>query len=114
MNTKDQHKDEREDRPRAIHPDEVNTEHPAKKLKSQEKIDIRESELGRDSTQDPQDEKIEDNLSQVDEGTIKLQEEKKERPDQDLKEDINEEDNRDKNDSTQDWDAENSRTGRHK
>ncbi|WP_026705455.1 hypothetical protein [Flavobacterium soli] len=114
MNTNDRHEEEREDRPRAIHPDEVNTEHPGKKLKSQEKIDIRESEFGRASTQDPQDEKIEDNLSQVDEGTIKLQEQKKEHPDQDLKEEINEIDNRDRNDSTQDWDAENSRTGRHK
>ena len=114
MNTNDQQKNESEDRPRAIHPDEVNSEHPARKLKSQEKIDIKESELGRDSTQDPQDEKIEDNLSQVDEGTIKLQEEKKERAELDLKQGINEDDNRDHNDSTKDWEAEHNRTGRHK
>lgn len=112
MNTEDNKKN-REDVPRDINAEEIGYEHPAKKIKAQEKIDIRESGLGRAFSNFQQDEHIEDSLSQVDEGTIKLQEEKKEHPDSDFK-DINEDDNRDHNDSTEDWEAENSRTGRHK
>lgn len=113
MNTEDNNKN-REDVPRDINAEEIGYEHPAKKLKAQEKIDIRESGFGRAFSNFQQDEHIEDSLSQVDKGTIKLQEEKKEHSDGGLKDDINEDDNRDHNDSTKDWDAENSRTGRHK
>jgi len=114
MNTKDDSRKDKEDIPRDINAEEIGFEHPAKKIKAQEKIDIRESELGREFSNFQQDEHIEDSLTQVDKGTIKLQQDKKENPDAGLKEDINEDDNRDHNDSTQDWDAENSRTGRHK
>lgn len=113
MNAEDNNKN-REDAPRDINAEEIGYEHPAKKIKAQEKIAIKESGLGRDFSNFPQDEHIEDNLSQVDKGTIKLHEEKKENPDSELKDDINEDDNRDHNDSTKDWNAENSRTGRHK
>ena len=113
MNTED-HKYNRDDQPRDINPEETGYVHPAKKLKSQEKIDIKESEFGREYSNFQQDEHIEDTITQIDKGTIKLQEEKKENPDGDLKDEINEDDNRDRNDSTEDWDAENSRTGRHK
>lgn len=113
MNTED-HKHNRDDQPRDINPDETGFVHPAKKIKSQEKIDIKESEFGREYSNFQQDEHIEDAITQIDKGTIKLQEEKKENPDGVLKDEINEDDNRDHNDSTEDWDAENSRTGRHK
>ncbi|RZK10461.1 MAG: hypothetical protein EOO46_10690 [Flavobacterium sp.] len=113
MNT-DDHKNNRDDQPRDINPDEIGYVHPSKKIKSQEKIDIKESEFGRDFSNFQQDEHIEDAITQIDKGTIKLQEEKKENPDGELKDEINEDDNRDHNDSTEDWDAENSRTGRHK
>jgi len=114
MTAQDDNRKEREDIPRDINADEAGFIHPAKKIKSQEKIDIRESELGRDFSNYQQDEHIEDSITQVDKGTIKLQEEKKETSKEDLKDEINEDDNRDHNDSTNDWDAENSRTGRHK
>jgi len=121
----------KEDQPRNINPDETGKSEPAKALKSQEKIDIKESELGREQGQTPADEHIEDRISQIDKGTVKMQENQ-----QSSKEPIGEDDNanpdaegedtagytneindtdvRDQNDSTSDWDAENSKTGRHK
>jgi len=114
MNTEDHNRKNREDVPRDINADELGFKHPAKKIKAQEKIDIRESGFGRDFSNFQQDEHIEDSITQVDKGTIKLQEEKKENHADDLKNEINDDDDRDHNDSTQDWDAENSRTGRHK
>ena len=63
----------REDRPNHTNPDEVNTKHPAKETKAQDKIDIVESELGREQGQSPADEHIENRLSQIDEGTKELQ-----------------------------------------
>ena len=114
MNTQDDNRKNREDVPRDIDSNATGFEHSAKKIKAQEKIDIKESELGREWGQNPYEEHIEGSLSQMDKETIKLQQEKKENPEGDLKHEINEDDNRDHNDSTQDWDAENSRTGRHK
>lgn len=114
MTTQDDNRKDREDIPRDINAEEVGFEPAAKKIKSQEKIDIRESELGRDFSNYQQDEHIEDSITQVDKGTIKLQEDKKENSEGDLKDEINEDDKRDHKDSTEDWDAENSRTGRHK
>lgn len=112
MNTQDNNK-EREDQPRDINPDKANFKPSANKLHAKDKIDIKESVFGRDFSNFQQDEHIEDSISQVDEGTIKLQEQKKESTEESRNE-INDNDDRDHNDSTQDWDAENSRTGRHK
>ena len=105
----------REDQPRDINPQEVNRKDDAKEIKSQEKIDIKESGLGRDQGQTPADEHVE-GISQIDKGTKKLNDEKRaseEKYDLNSKE-IPEEDNRDKGDSTEDWNAQNNRSGRHK
>lgn len=105
MNTTDH---QREDQPRNIHPNETGKNEPAKAIKAQEKIDIKESELGREQGQTPADEHIENRLSQIDPETVKLRE------NSNSTDEINDTDERDQNDSTTDWDAENSRTGRHK
>ena len=116
----------REDQPTSINPAESGKEHPAKNLKSQEKIDIKESELGREQGQTPADEHIENRISQIDGGTVKMQENLSKESGDDKKQnenseedsgfanEINDTDVRDQNDSTTDWDAENSRTGRQK
>lgn len=104
-----------EDQPRDINPKEVNRKHDAKDIKSQDKIDIKESELGRNQGQTPADEHVE-GISQIDKGTKKLHDENhsnEEKYDFNSKE-IPEEDNRDKGDSTEDWNAQNNRSGRHK
>ncbi|WP_298154778.1 hypothetical protein [Flavobacterium sp.] len=98
MNTNDNKG--REDRPQNINPDEVNVSHPAKTDKAKEKIPIKESGFGREQGQTPADEHIEPKLS-----------EQEEQPGYN---EINDVDNRDQFDSTSDWDAENSRTGRNK
>jgi|SRR6218665_364222 len=103
----------REDKPENINPDEVGKNHPSKTIKAQEKIDIKESELGREQGQTPADEHIESNLSQIDNGTIELQKQSVQKT-EDYADEINDTDVRDQNDSTTDWDAENSKTGRHK
>jgi len=105
MNTSDQ---KREDQPRDINPNEIGKSEPSKEIKAQEKIDIKESELGREQGQTPADEHIESQLSQIDSETVKLRE------NSDSSDEINDTDDRDLNDSTTDWDAENSRTGRQK
>lgn len=86
-------------------PDEVDFTPSAEKLRSQEKIDLDESEFGREQSQQPADEHIsEDVFSQIDSESAKTQQ----------KSEINEDDIRDQGYSSTDWDAENSRTGRHK
>ncbi len=105
----------REDKPRDINPKEVNRKEEAKDLKAQEKINIKESGLGRDQGQTPADEHVE-GISQIDKGTKKLHTENQiaeEKYDLNSKE-IPDEDNRDKGDSTEDWNAQNNRSGRHK
>lgn len=105
----------REDQPRDINPKEVNRKDDAKNIKSQEKIKIKESGLGRDQGQTPADEHVE-GISQIDSQTKKLhakKHENEEKYDLNSKE-IPEEDNRDKGDSTEDWNAQNNRSGRHK
>lgn len=105
----------REDQPRDINPKEVNRKDDAKTLKSKEKINIKESGLGRETSQQPVDEHVE-GISQIDKGTKKLHDQHKageEKYDLNSKE-IPEEDNRDKGDSTEDWNAQNNRSGRHK
>jgi len=105
----------REDKPRDINPKEVNRTGDAKEIKAQEKIDIKESGLGRDQGQSPADEHVE-GISQIDKATKNLHNEnhlREEKYDLNSKE-IPEEDNRDKGDSTEDWNAQNNRSGRHK
>lgn len=105
----------REDKPRDINPKEVNRKDDAKSLKSKEKISIKESELGREMSQQPVDEHVQ-GISQIDKKTTKLHQknhEAEEKYDLNSKE-IPEKDNRDKGDSTEDWNAQNNRSGRHK
>lgn len=104
----------REDKPRDINPKEVIKSNPAKDIMSQEKIDIKESGLGREQGQSPADEHVE-GVSQIDKETKKMQQKSHIEKEYDANsKELNEEDNRDKNDSTDDWDAENNRSGRHK
>lgn len=105
----------REDTPRDINPKEVNRKDTAKDIESKEKIEIKESGLGRETSQQPADEHVE-GISQIDKGTKKMREEKRADEEQfDLNsKGIPEEDNRDKGDSTDDWSAQNNRSGRHK
>ncbi len=98
-----------EDEPRNFNPEEFGKKHPAKETKSQEKIDIKESDLGRSQSQTPADEHIGQNFSQIDSETADLQTQHN-----GLRDEINDTDERDHGDSTRDWDAENSRTGRNK
>jgi|GEM_PF-1985636 len=121
----------KEDQPRDINPKEVGKNEPAKVLKSQTTAEIKESELGRYQGQFPGDEHSETSISQIDKGTVKLQETKEaskapvsnddnadenadRRDSTQYVNDINDTDVRDQSDSTTDWDAENSKTGRHK
>ena len=105
----------REDKPRDINPKDLNRKDEAKDIKSQEKIEIKESGLGRETSQTPSDEHIE-GISQIDSSTKKLHDEKKKLEE---KYDLNSneiplEDNRDKGDGTEDWNAQYNRSGRHK
>ncbi|HMI06320.1 MAG TPA: hypothetical protein VK528_02140 [Flavobacterium sp.] len=119
----------REDRPTNINPDEVNNLHPAKTMKAQEKVAIKESGLGREQGQTPAEEHIESRLSQIDEGTKDLHsvnpKHKSDIPqtetdtdknqDAGYMNDANSSIDRDTGDSTKEgWEAEISRTGRHK
>ncbi|AWA30549.1 hypothetical protein HYN48_10860 [Flavobacterium magnum] len=86
----------REGQPSQTHPDEINVKHPAKEIAAQNKVTIKESGLGREQGQTPADEHIEVSPPNNDD------------------DDINDTDDRDQGDSTRDWDAEHSRTGRNK
>jgi len=62
----------REDRPSHTNADEVHFTHPAKEIKAQDKIDIKESGLGREQGQTPADEHIENSISQIDDETKEI------------------------------------------
>lgn len=128
MDANDQHRKDSnsEDKPRNINPSENGLTPPSKMDKAQEKIRIKESELGRDQGQTPADEHLESDNSQMDQGTKDLR--NRERNDQkhevgarDIMDtqarkpnEIDSTDNRDHGESSQDWNAENNETGRHK
>jgi len=103
--------------PGSINPDEVGRKTPAKSIPGQEKLHINESESGRNQAHRPAEEKVDENYTQIDEGTIRLQEEKSmldaERKQFD-ETDENRVDERDTNDSTTNWNAEKSRTSHNK
>lgn len=65
----------REGRQANINPDAVDYQHPAKKDQAREKVDIKESELGRETSQTPGNEQMEP-MDQIDDGTKKLQQDK--------------------------------------
>ncbi len=104
--------------PGSINPNEIGRKSPAKSIPGQEKLDINESESGRNQAHRPAEEKVDENYTQIDEGTIKLQEEKKSLLQAKEKQfdatDENRIDQRDSKDSTTDWNAEKSRTSHNK
>ncbi len=67
-----QHNEIREGRPDDRNPNEIGENHPAKDRKAQEKPEIKESGLGRETSQTPADEHIEHRLSQIDADTKQL------------------------------------------
>ena len=111
-----------EGNPGNIDPNELDRKHPAKDIPQQEKLDINQSESGRNQGHRQSEEIIDDNISQIDSETKQLHEEKNEHDEtmaQTLKkefdtDDFNRVDERDNEDSSEDWDAEKSRTGRQK
>lgn len=117
----------REDRPRNIHPEEVGHEEPAKRMQAQDKIDINQSESGREMSQSPAEENLDTNATRIDAETLQMKDGNPARSvpdssdlleekdfDRGYRSEINMADNRDQNDSTTDWDAENNESGRHK
>lgn len=62
-----------------INPDDVDFKHPAKKIPETEKVDIMESELGRETSQTPASESVDNKTTQIDEGTKEIQKNKKEK-----------------------------------
>lgn len=110
----------REGDPGNINPNEVNRGNPAKDIRAKEKLDINESELGRDQSYKAAEEHIDDGITQIDEETKTMRDEE---VSDSMKETMRKEfdtddfrrvDERDNNDSSEDWDAERSRTGRQK
>lgn len=114
----------REDRPTDTNPDEVHAEHPAKTQKAQHKIDIKESELGREQGQTPADEHIE-SLSQIDNETKEMHNHKEDFTENNNRSEMQSEESqhsgymndttsadRDTGNNTEGW--EDSRTARHK
>ena len=112
----------REGNPGSINPNDLDQKHPAKHILQQEKLDINQSESGRNQGHRQSEEIIDDNISQIDPETKQLQDEKNEHEEtraHTLKkefdtDDFNRVDERDNEDSSEDWDAEKSRTGRQK
>lgn len=105
----------REDKPREINPEEVNRNYPGKEIKAKDKINIKESEFGREQGQNPADEHVE-KFTQIDRETKKMQNENQQGNKMyDLNSnEIDQKDNRDQDNGTEDWGAENNRSGRHK
>jgi hypothetical protein len=105
-----------EGNPGNIDPDEIGRPTPSKAISEIEKLKIEQSEFGRDQGQKPADEHIDHSFSQIDDDTRQIHSDSMERTlakefDTD---DYNRVDERDNLDSTEEWDAEKSRTGRHK
>lgn len=75
----EEHKPIREGHANTVNPNELGLENPAHDRKAQQKPDIKESEIGRESSQIPADEHIEPRLSQIDPGTVKLQQQKEDK-----------------------------------
>jgi hypothetical protein len=119
--------DKREDKPRNINPDDVDFTHSAKKTSAQDKIDIKESEIGRETSQMPATENLDMETTQIDEETLGLHNDNPVNKDVTSKDildestpapgyrsEINSSDQRDTGDSITDWDAENNQSGRRK
>jgi hypothetical protein len=101
--------------PGNIDSDDRSRKEPAKTIQQRERLDIKESGFGRDQGQKPADEHIE-NFSQIEGHGTRYDSDDMEQTfakefDTD---DFRRVDERDNGDSSEDWDAEKSRTGRNK
>lgn len=110
----------REGDPGNIDPNEIGRSNPAKDIRAVDKLDINESGFGRDQSYKAAEEHIDDGISQIDDETRNMRhEEVSESMKQTMRkefdtEDFDRVDERDLGDSSEDWDAERSRTGRQK
>jgi len=104
-----------EGHPGNIDPDDHSHKEPAKTIHQREHLDIKESGFGRDQSQTPADEHIE-RFSQIEgHGTQFDADDMEETFAKEFDtDDFNRVDERDNGNSSEDWDAERSRTGRHK
>ncbi len=105
------------EKPGSINPNEVGRKTPDKNIPAQEKLDIDESESGRNQGHRPAEEKIDENYTQIDDETIKLQEDQSRQEAESKQFDETDDqriDERDNDDSTTDWNAEKSRTSHNK
>lgn len=105
----------REGDPGNIDPDDRSWTEPAKAIHQKDRLDIKESGYGRDVSQTPADEHIE-SFSQIEgHGTDFDSDDMEQTMAKEFDtDDFRRVDERDNNDSSEDWDAEKSRTGRHK
>jgi len=106
-----------EGNPGSINPNEVGRKSPDKNIPGQEKLHINESESGRNQSHRPAEEKVDENYTQIDNGTKELLAEESLRKAEKKQFDTSDEnrvDERDTNDSTTDWHAEKSRTSHNK
>ncbi|HEX9980840.1 MAG TPA: hypothetical protein VGB50_09780 [Flavobacterium sp.] len=62
-----------EDRPGNNNPDDNNWTSPAKRIGEIERLDIKESGSGRDRSQTPDTENLDQQITQIDEGTKQMQ-----------------------------------------
>ncbi len=113
MTTNDDHKDYEkrtpDSQPEKINNKDVDFTPPAHEIKGESKTPLKQSELGREQGQTPASE--EQNITQIDKGTVKIQNQKL----VDEEKMLEGNDERDPDlDSSKDWDAEKNRSGRHK
>ncbi len=110
-----------EGNPGNINPNEINANTPDKAISETEKLERRESALGINQSKRASAENLDQQLSQIDEGTKEMKQENKAQQREDSTnekqfdtDDFKRVDERDTNDSSEDWDAEKNRTGRQK
>ena len=75
MDSKRYDEGNREGQPGKFNPEDTDYQHPAKTDKSREKVDIKESELGRETSQQPANEQMEP-MAQIDDETREIQQSK--------------------------------------
>jgi len=97
-----------------VQPEDASSLHPGKKIKAEEKVEIKQSGFGREQSQIPADEHL-SYFSQIDEASAKnASNESDVENHEGLRKTLNSDDDRDGEDSRTDWEAQNNRSGRHK
>jgi hypothetical protein len=107
--------------PGSIDPNDITRSSPSKSISEVEKLERNESALGINQSLKASAENLDQQVSQIDEGTRQMQRDKLEGKSMEETvekqfdtDDSNRIDDRDQNDSTEDWNADQSRTGRQK